>query len=141
MASPSSLRRLSFLALVCAVAGASAPLGAGQLLGDGKNLLVKDGSRYVLTSDGADVAVVPPVNTEIEAVFSLDRKALVSGVTRANAGGSVETELFLGLADSGQLTALPVPPGRRAGESREQATPDVDARGTQVDRHHRDAGS
>jgi len=129
MAPSSQLRWLALSSSLGVLTCAFAPAFAGQLLGDGKSLLVKEGDRYVVASGGAEVAFVPPAHTEVEAVITLDRKALVSGVTKAKAEGSGETELFLGLAERGGLTPLPAPPGRRAGESRQQAVAEVAAGG------------
>src|SRR5262245_59479534 len=93
-----------FPALLGLVTGAFAPLGAEQLLGDGKSLLTRVGDRYVLASGGVEVAIVPPAGTEIEGVVSLDRNVLVTGHTQVRpAEGSGETELFLALSDSGSV--------------------------------------
>ena len=93
---------------------------------------MKEGERYVLASGGAEVALEPPANTAIEAVVTLHRKALVSGVTMAPAEGAETgggSELYLAIADERGARALPAPPGRRAGDSREQAVPESDSQG------------
>jgi hypothetical protein len=108
--------------------GAFAPAAADRLVGDDKSLLVKGNDDTRMRFGGAEVVVDLPAGTEIEAVTSLREQAFVGGTARSPGKGS-ETELFLGLADRSGLRALPAPPSRAEGASREQAGALVGSRG------------